>query len=222
MTPISRARAATAPAAGRTAPAGGMWMLGADGGVFTLAGAPFEGSLGNVRLNAPVVSMAATRSGRGYWITATDGGVFSFGDARLPRLHRRDASQPAGRRHQRDPIGSRLLARRVRRRHLLLRRRALLRLDGQPEAQTADRRDGSDPVGSRLLARRVRRRGVLLRRRPLLRQRGRARISRPRSSGCRRPRTAVATGSRRAAAKSWPSATRTRSGTARRHHPRPE
>ncbi len=83
MMPVSSARAATEPDAGSTAPAGGLWMLGADGGVFTLAGAPFEGSLGNVRLNAPVVSMAATPTGRGYWITAVDGGVFSFGDARF-------------------------------------------------------------------------------------------------------------------------------------------
>jgi peptidoglycan/xylan/chitin deacetylase (PgdA/CDA1 family) len=80
LTPISSLRATAAQAAD-SALAGGMWMLGSDGGVFTLAGAPFEGSLGNVRLNAPVVSMAATVSGRGYWIAAVDGGVFSFGDA---------------------------------------------------------------------------------------------------------------------------------------------
>jgi peptidoglycan/xylan/chitin deacetylase (PgdA/CDA1 family) len=80
LAPISTLRATSAQAAGST-PAGGMWMLGSDGGVFTLAGAPFEGSLGNVALNAPVVSMTATPSGRGYWITAVDGGVFSFGDA---------------------------------------------------------------------------------------------------------------------------------------------
>ncbi len=80
MAPVAGWRAPSAQAAGST-PSGGMWMLGSDGGVFTLAGAPFEGSLGNVRLNAPVVSMAATPSGRGYWIAAVDGGVFSFGDA---------------------------------------------------------------------------------------------------------------------------------------------
>ena len=82
LAPISSLRATSAQAVG-SAPAGGMWVLGSDGGVFTLAGAPFEGSLGNVRLNAPVVSMTATPSGRGYWITAVDGGVFSFGDARF-------------------------------------------------------------------------------------------------------------------------------------------
>jgi peptidoglycan/xylan/chitin deacetylase (PgdA/CDA1 family) len=71
------ASAAGAPAA----PAGGMWLLGADGGVFALAGAPFAGSLAGERLNAPVRSLSATPSGRGYWIVASDGGVFSFGDA---------------------------------------------------------------------------------------------------------------------------------------------
>jgi peptidoglycan/xylan/chitin deacetylase (PgdA/CDA1 family) len=58
-----------------------MWLLAADGGVFTLAGAPFEGSLADARLNAPVVSLSVTPSGRGYWIVASDGGIFTFGDA---------------------------------------------------------------------------------------------------------------------------------------------
>jgi peptidoglycan/xylan/chitin deacetylase (PgdA/CDA1 family) len=80
VVPIVSPSAASAHVAD-SSPAGGMWLLGADGGVFTLAGARFEGSLGNTRLNAPVVSMAVTRSGRGYWLVASDGGVFSFGDA---------------------------------------------------------------------------------------------------------------------------------------------
>ncbi len=37
--------------------------------------------MGGRRLNAPVVGMAATPSGRGYWLTAADGGIFAFGDA---------------------------------------------------------------------------------------------------------------------------------------------
>jgi uncharacterized protein YkwD len=36
-----------------------------------------------MRLNQPIVGMAATRSGNGYWMVASDGGVFSFGDARF-------------------------------------------------------------------------------------------------------------------------------------------
>ena len=36
-----------------------------------------------MRLNAPIVGMAATPDGRGYWIAGSDGGVFSFGDAKF-------------------------------------------------------------------------------------------------------------------------------------------
>jgi hypothetical protein len=32
-------------------------------------------------VNAPIVGMAATPSGKGYWLVAADGGVFAFGDA---------------------------------------------------------------------------------------------------------------------------------------------
>lgn len=34
-----------------------------------------------VPVNAPVVGMAATPTGKGYWIVCADGGVFGFGDA---------------------------------------------------------------------------------------------------------------------------------------------
>ena len=37
--------------------------------------------MGGVRLNQPIVGMAATHDGDGYWLVASDGGVFSFGDA---------------------------------------------------------------------------------------------------------------------------------------------
>jgi hypothetical protein len=72
----------TAPVVGAAAdPAGGVWVVGADGGVFALGGATFFGSLGGIPLNAPVVGMAATPDGGGYWLVAGDGGVFAFGDA---------------------------------------------------------------------------------------------------------------------------------------------
>ena len=86
----------------------------------------FHGSTGALRLNRPIVGIAATPTGNGYWLVASDGGIFSFGDAALPRLHRRAPAQPTHRRHGRDPHRQRLLARRLRRRHLQLRRRGVL------------------------------------------------------------------------------------------------
>jgi len=53
-------------------------MAASDGGVFSFGAAPFEGSMGGQRLDAPVVGTAADPSG-GYWEVASDGGVFAFG-----------------------------------------------------------------------------------------------------------------------------------------------
>jgi hypothetical protein len=58
-------------------------MVASDGGVFAFGDARFYGSTGNLRLNQPIVGMAATSTGHGYWLVASDGGVFSFGDARF-------------------------------------------------------------------------------------------------------------------------------------------
>ena len=60
---------------------GGYWINATDGGVFSFGNAQFHGSTGGMRLNRPVVGMAATHDAGGYWEVATDGGVFSFGDA---------------------------------------------------------------------------------------------------------------------------------------------
>ena len=62
---------------------GGYWMAAADGGIFAFGDAPFLGSMGGRRLNAPVLGMAPTPSGNGYWLVAADGGLFAFGDARF-------------------------------------------------------------------------------------------------------------------------------------------
>jgi hypothetical protein len=59
----------------------GYWLAGADGGVFANGDAPYEGSLGAVRLTGPIVAMAGTTDGNGYWLVGLDGGVFAFGDA---------------------------------------------------------------------------------------------------------------------------------------------
>jgi hypothetical protein len=60
---------------------GGYWLVGNDGGIFTFGSARFFGSTGDIRLNQPIVGMAATPSGNGYWMVARDGGIFTFGDA---------------------------------------------------------------------------------------------------------------------------------------------
>jgi hypothetical protein len=54
---------------------GGYWLAAADGGVFAFD-APYRGSLGSTRLNAPITGMAACRDG--YFLVSSDGGVFSF------------------------------------------------------------------------------------------------------------------------------------------------
>jgi hypothetical protein len=59
----------------------GYWFVAADGGVFAFGEAGFYGSTGNIRLNQPIVGMAAAPSGKGYWLVASDGGVFAFGEA---------------------------------------------------------------------------------------------------------------------------------------------
>ena len=63
----------------------GYWLTASDGGVFAFGDAVFRGSTGSIRLNSPVVGMAATPSPlvAGYWLVAADGGVFAFGDARF-------------------------------------------------------------------------------------------------------------------------------------------
>jgi len=59
----------------------GYWFVAADGGIFAFGNAGFYGSTGNVRLQKPIVGMAASPSGKGYWLVASDGGIFAFGDA---------------------------------------------------------------------------------------------------------------------------------------------
>jgi hypothetical protein len=59
----------------------GYWLVATDGGTFSFGDANFFGSTGSIKLNQPVVGMAATPDGLGYWLVASDGGIFSFGDA---------------------------------------------------------------------------------------------------------------------------------------------
>ena len=58
-------------------------MVASDGGVFSFGDAQLYGSTGAIRMNKPIVGMAATGDGDGYWFVASDGGIFSFGDAQF-------------------------------------------------------------------------------------------------------------------------------------------
>jgi hypothetical protein len=79
---LALATGATAdPVAHATTGVSAYWLVGSDGGIFSFGGAPFFGSTGSLRLNKPIVGMAASPDSGGYWLVASDGGVFSFGDA---------------------------------------------------------------------------------------------------------------------------------------------
>ena len=75
--------AVTVAAAATPSPIAGYWGVDSTGTVRNDGDAPDLGDLHGVRLNAPVVGIAATPSGKGYWLAAADGGVFTFGDARF-------------------------------------------------------------------------------------------------------------------------------------------
>jgi hypothetical protein len=45
---------------------GGYYLVGADGGVFALGDAQYQGSMGNTKLNRPVQSIVADPDGEGY------------------------------------------------------------------------------------------------------------------------------------------------------------
>ena len=133
----------------------------------------------------PSTAWPRPASGNGYWLVAWDGGIFTLRRRALPRIHRRDAPQPPGRRHGADAERQGLLARRIRRRHLHVRRRAFRGSTGALAARVAGRRHGADAERQGLLARRIRRRRVHLRRRALLRiARRHARCRRRSSASC--------------------------------------
>ena len=153
-------------------PSGGLsgyWVVGADGGIFSFGEAKFYGSTGGLRLNSPILGLAATPDGAGYWLVAADGGIFSFGDARFYgstgalKLNKPVVGMAA------TTLGPGLLAGGVGRRDLLLRRRPVLRLHRGDQPEQAGGGDGPDTQREGLLAGGVGRRDLLLRRRPVLR-----------------------------------------------------
>jgi len=130
---------------------GGYWEVATDGGIFTFGDAGYFGSTGNIHLNAPIVGMAADPATGGYWLVASDGGIFAFNAPFYGSM---------GGQHLNQPIvgmaavpGGTVLARLLRRRHLLFRHRCrLLWLDRQHFPGAAGRGHGSRPGGQRLLA----------------------------------------------------------------------
>ena len=73
--------------------------------------------------------MAATPDGKGYWLVASDGGIFNYGDAGFYGSTGAIQLNKPDRRHGGHPRRQGLLAGGLRRWHLQLRRRRLLRLD---------------------------------------------------------------------------------------------
>jgi hypothetical protein len=72
----------------------GYWLVASDGGIFSFGDSGFFGSIPGLglhpadshlpgSLDAPIVGMVPTSTGRGYFMVASDGGVFAFGDGRF-------------------------------------------------------------------------------------------------------------------------------------------
>ncbi len=59
----------------------GYGIVTAFGRLFAYGGFPSDGDASGVRLNAPIVGLAATPSDHGYWLVAADGGIFCYGNA---------------------------------------------------------------------------------------------------------------------------------------------
>ena len=100
-----------------------------------------------MHLNQPIVGMAAGPAGVGYWLVASDGGIFSFGSAKFHGSTGAIQLNQPDRRHGRGAGRQRLLARRVRRRHLQLRHREVPRIHRRDQAQPAGRRHGRRTAG---------------------------------------------------------------------------
>ena len=129
-------------------------LAASDGGIFTFGTLPFCGSTGGIRLNAPVVGMAMAPGTGGYWEVASDGGIFAFGGARFYGSMGGKHLNAPDRGHGRHARRQGLLAGGLRRRHLRLRRRPLLRLDGRtaPQQPIVGMSSSTDGSGYRLVA----------------------------------------------------------------------
>ena len=142
----------------------GHWLVATDGGVFTQGDAPFLGSKGGQPLNAPIIGIAATPTGRGYWLAGADGGVFAFGDAPFAGSMAGQplnaaivgiAGTPTGRGYRLAGADGGVFA---------FGDAGFARFDGGTAAQRPRHRHHLRPARQRLLAHRPGRRGLRLRR----------------------------------------------------------
>jgi hypothetical protein len=56
-------------------------MVGADGGIFALGDAAYQGSLPGIGMRATAVALLPTRTGLGYLVDTASGQAVAFGDA---------------------------------------------------------------------------------------------------------------------------------------------
>ena len=106
-------------------------------------------------LAAPIVGIAATRSGHGYWLGGLRRRRLHVRRRTLPRVRGRTRDHRADRRHLGDRLGRRLLARRSRRQHVLVRPRPAARHE-VPRGRDTTRycsRDDRGVTAGRLLGR---------------------------------------------------------------------
>ena len=114
----------------------GYWEVSTTGRVFPYGDAVFAGDTRSLHLNGSIVGITPDPVTGGYWLVGSDGGIFAFGApffGSTGSIHLNQpvvAMQSTGRRPG-------LLVRRVRRRHLRLRRRAVPRLHGRAAPQPA-------------------------------------------------------------------------------------
>ena len=105
-----------------------------------------------VHLNAPIIALAPTPSGRGYWLLASRRRRVQLRRRALLRFDGRQAPEQADHLDGGDAHRPRLLAAGVGRRRVQLRRRALPRFDRQHPPELAGHLDGDRAVGPGLLA----------------------------------------------------------------------
>ena len=71
--------AMTVPAVGENCP--GYWVVTRTGGVTAIGAAPWLGDMSGHALNAAMIGIASTPTGKGYYLLGADGGIFNYGDA---------------------------------------------------------------------------------------------------------------------------------------------